>query len=440
AGIGTAGSRRARARNVACRPAGRLRNALSRRAVGRPATAGCGRARARRRAGDPLAGRAAVQSRREPARGDALRDPSAARDVRYHDALRHARPGRGDGDLGSPRGAEGGTRGARGTGRRSLSPAAHALRRRVHRAHQRDRWNRHRVGHGRPRRAPAPRRLGRAAARDARNAVDPATSRAAGRARRRRRRRPYGPGHRAPRGVSRRHGRLRGRNCRKRCGHTRGGGADASLRGRRRCEPSYRARRVCASRRGRVRSRRSVHEAELILGLLIAVAALVTIARRLGIAYPIFLVIGGLVLGLVPGVPRIQIDPDVIFLIVLPPLLYIAGYFTPIRSLRENLGTISSVAVGLVVVSAADPAAVAHRLGPGMGWSAAIARGALVAPAAAIAATAIMRRFAVPRQVVTILEGESLLNDATALTLYGMALTVAAGAAFSATTAVITFA
>src|SRR5262249_58736213 len=83
----------------------------------------------------------------------------------------------------------------------------------------------------------------------------------------------------------------------------------------------------------------------------------------------------------------------------------------------------------------AAAAAVAHALVPGMPWSAAIALGAIVAPPDAIAATAIMRRLAVPRQVVTILEGESLLNDATALTLYSMALTVAAGAAFSATTA-----
>jgi CPA1 family monovalent cation:H+ antiporter len=182
-----------------------------------------------------------------------------------------------------------------------------------------------------------------------------------------------------------------------------------------------------------------VHGAGLVLGLLIAVAALVTVARRLGIAYPIFLVIGGFVLGLVPGVPRIHVDPDVIFLIVLPPLLYIAGYFTPVRSLRENLGTISSLAVGLVIVSACAVATVAHALVPGMPWSAAFALGAIVAPPDAIAATAITRRLAVPRQIVTILEGESLLNDATALTIYGIALAVAAGAVFSPTTALVTF-
>src|SRR5512142_541868 len=93
--------------------------------------------------------------------------------------------------------------------------------------------------------------------------------------------------------------------------------------------------------------------AELILALLIAVAALVTIARRIGVAYPIFLLIGGLALGLIPGIPRLEISPDVIFLIVLPPILYAAAYFTPLRSLRANLGTISSLAVALVLATAA---------------------------------------------------------------------------------------
>ena len=183
-----------------------------------------------------------------------------------------------------------------------------------------------------------------------------------------------------------------------------------------------------------------MHTAELILALLIAVAALVTIARGIGIAYPIFLVIGGLLLGLVPGIPRIAIEPNLIFLIVLPPLLYIAAYFTPVRSLRANLGTISSLAVGLVFATALTVAVVAHTLIPGLPWSAAIALGAIVAPPDAIAATAIASRLGLPRQIVTILEGESLLNDATALTIYGIAVAAAAGGAFSPTTAVTTFA
>ena len=180
--------------------------------------------------------------------------------------------------------------------------------------------------------------------------------------------------------------------------------------------------------------------AELILALLIAVAALVTIARGIGVAYPVFLVIGGLGLGLVPGVPRIEIDPDLIFLIVLPPLLYVAAFFTPVRSLRANLGTISALAVALVLATALAVAVVARALIPGMPWAVAIALGAIVAPPDAVAATAIASRLGLPRQIVTILEGESLLNDATALTIYGMALTVAAGGAFSPAMAVTLFA
>src|SRR2546430_2538584 len=183
-----------------------------------------------------------------------------------------------------------------------------------------------------------------------------------------------------------------------------------------------------------------MHTAELILALLIAVAALVTIARRLGIAYPIFLVIGGLGLGIVPRIPRVEIDPDVIFLTVLPPLLYIAAYFTPVRSLRANLGTISSLAVALVIASAVAVAVVARALIPDLTWPLALALGAIVAPPDAIAATAIASRLAVPRRIITILEGESLLNDATALTLYSIAVATAVGGGFSPTTAVVTFA
>ncbi len=183
-----------------------------------------------------------------------------------------------------------------------------------------------------------------------------------------------------------------------------------------------------------------MHTAELVLGLLIAVAALVTVARGLGIAYPILLVIGGLILGLVPGVPALHVDPDLIFLLVLPPLLYIAAYFTPVRSLRANLGTISSLAIGLVIASALAVAAIVRAFVPDLPWSVALALGAIVAPPDAIAATAISARLAVPRQIVTILEGESLLNDATALTIYSIALAVAAGRAVAPSTAVLLFA
>ena len=182
-----------------------------------------------------------------------------------------------------------------------------------------------------------------------------------------------------------------------------------------------------------------MQSAELVLALLIAVAALVTIARRLGIAYPVFLVIGGLGLGLIPGVPRIDIDPDLIFLIVLPPLIYIASYFTPISGLRQNIATIISLAVGLVLASELATAVVAHALIPDITWAAALVLGAIVAPPDEIAATAIAARLAVPRRIVTILEGESLLNDATALTMYSIAVAAAGGRLFSAAFAVTMF-
>lgn len=180
--------------------------------------------------------------------------------------------------------------------------------------------------------------------------------------------------------------------------------------------------------------------AQVVLTLLIAVAVMVTLARRLDIAYPIALVIGGLGLGLVPGVPRITIDPDLLLLLVLPPLLYIAAFFTPLRRLRENVGSIGSLAIGLVVGSALAVAWVARVLMPGTSWAVAIALGAIVAPPDAVAASAIAGRLTVPRRIVTILEGESLLNDATALTVYGIAVAVAVGSAFDPSSGALTFA
>jgi len=116
-----------------------------------------------------------------------------------------------------------------------------------------------------------------------------------------------------------------------------------------------------------------VRSAEFVLALLIAVAALVSLARRLGIAYPIFLVIGGLLLGLVPGLPRPHVEPDLIFVLVLPPILYTTAFFTPLRSLGANLGNISSLAIGLIIATAAAVAVVAHVLIAGITWPVAVA-------------------------------------------------------------------
>jgi monovalent cation/hydrogen antiporter len=172
-----------------------------------------------------------------------------------------------------------------------------------------------------------------------------------------------------------------------------------------------------------------VQTAELLLLLLVVVAALVTLSRRLSVPYPTLLLVGGLVLGTVPGLPRVEIAPESILLLVLPPILYFAAFFTPIRSFRAELGNIGSLAVGLVLASTAAAAGVALALVPGMTVPVAIALGAVVSPPDAVAATAVMERLAVPRRMVALLQGESLLNDATALTVYRAALAVAVTAA-----------
>jgi len=169
--------------------------------------------------------------------------------------------------------------------------------------------------------------------------------------------------------------------------------------------------------------------AELLLALLVVVAVLVTISRRIRVPYPVLLLIGGLVVGLIPGIPRLELDPEIVFLVVLPPLLYGSAFLTPIRDFRSNLKNITSLAIGLVTASAAVVAAIAMALVPGMSWPLAAALGAIVSPPDAVAASAIAQRLSVPRRVVSILEGESLLNDATALTIYRAAIGAAVAVA-----------
>src|SRR5438093_769660 len=173
----------------------------------------------------------------------------------------------------------------------------------------------------------------------------------------------------------------------------------------------------------------ALHQLEIIIVLLAVVLALTSVARKVLIPYPIILVIGGLVLGVVPGLPTVTLNPDLIFLVFLPPLLWLAAYFTSLRDFRASLRPISLLAIGLVLATTAAVAVVAHAVFPGMGWAAAIALGAIVSPPDAVAATAIGKRLHIPRRIVTILEGESLVNDATALVLYRTAV----GAAVSGT-------
>jgi monovalent cation/hydrogen antiporter len=172
---------------------------------------------------------------------------------------------------------------------------------------------------------------------------------------------------------------------------------------------------------------------ELVLtGLLISVAVLVTAARVLAVPYPIFLVLGGLAIGFIPGIPPVELEPDLVLLIFLPPLLYSASFFTGLRDLRQNLQPISMLSIGLVLATALAVAVAAHEVIDGMSWPAAFVLGAIVSPTDPVAATAIAGRVGIPRRIVTVVEGEALINDATALVAYKVAVAAVLTGSFSA--------
>jgi Na+/H+ antiporter len=164
-----------------------------------------------------------------------------------------------------------------------------------------------------------------------------------------------------------------------------------------------------------------------ILAILVAIAILFEIARRVGVPYPTLFVLGGLGLAFVPGLPRIVLEPDLVLLVFLPPLLFSAAVDTPIRDLRTNLGALLRLSVGLVVFTAVAVAAVANAAIPGFGVAAAFTLGAIVAPTDALAATSVFRRIGAPRRVRTLIEGEALFNDATALVAYRAAVAAVGG-------------
>lgn len=170
--------------------------------------------------------------------------------------------------------------------------------------------------------------------------------------------------------------------------------------------------------------------AEIFVGLLLAVAVLALLARRLAIPYPILFVIGGLVLGGIPKLPRVRLDPDLVFLFALPPLLFPAALFTSWRDFRANLRPISLLAIGLVLFTTAAVAWLAHYF-IGLPLSVGFVLGAIISPPDAVAATAITDRLRIPRRIVTILEGESLVNDATALVAYRFAVAAVVSGSFS---------
>ena len=175
-------------------------------------------------------------------------------------------------------------------------------------------------------------------------------------------------------------------------------------------------------------------EIEIILGLLLVMAGLLALANRLRVPYPILLVIGGLVIAFVTnlfGVHPIELEPEIIFVVFLPPIVQSAAFFTPIRDFKSNISSIGLLAVGLVLFTTAVVAVVAHALIPELSWAAAFVLGAIVAPPDAVAATSIASRLHLPRRIVTILEGESLVNDATAIVAYRVALAAVISGTFS---------
>ena len=168
-----------------------------------------------------------------------------------------------------------------------------------------------------------------------------------------------------------------------------------------------------------------------LLAILAVVALLLVAAERTSIPYPILLVVGGLGLGFIPGIPEFQLPPDLVLVAVLPPLLYGAAFFTSLRDLRENAFAITLLAIGLVLSTMVIVAVVAHELIPGLSWGVAFVLGAVVSPTDPTAATAIAERLGLPRRLVALIEGESLVNDGTALVAYKFAVIAVVSGTFS---------
>ncbi len=181
------------------------------------------------------------------------------------------------------------------------------------------------------------------------------------------------------------------------------------------------------------------HDLLVVLVVLVAAAALIAAAAPLRVPYPILLVLGGLGLGFLPGAPRVELSPALVLVGVLPPLLYGAAFFTPLRELRANVRPIGLLAVGLVLATAGTVAVVAHAFIDHLSWAEAFVLGAIVSPTDPTAATAIATRLRAPRRIVSIVEGESLVNDGTGLLVARFAVAAVVEGTFSATDAAGTF-
>ena len=168
----------------------------------------------------------------------------------------------------------------------------------------------------------------------------------------------------------------------------------------------------------------------LLVGLFLAVVAMALLATWTRLPYAILLVLGGLGLGFLPGLPKITLDPDLVLLLFLPPLVYSSAWLTSWRGFRDNLRPILQLAVGLVLATTALVAVVAHAA-LGFSWPVAFVLGAVISPTDAVAASATARRLGLPRRIVTIIEGESMVNDATGLVVYRFAVAAVITGSFS---------
>src|SRR6059036_2676507 len=173
-----------------------------------------------------------------------------------------------------------------------------------------------------------------------------------------------------------------------------------------------------------------VEKTELILICLVAVALLAIVARKIRIPYPILLTIGGVVLALVPGLPAIQLDPQLVFNLFLPPLLYPAAVYTSWRDFRANLRSILPLAIVLVLLTMGATACLFHAL-TGLPLAVGFVFGALISPPDAVAALAVTQNLRVPRKIIVILEGESLVNDATSFISFRFAVAAMMTGSFS---------
>ncbi|MBC7866516.1 MAG: cation:proton antiporter, partial [Gloeobacteraceae cyanobacterium ES-bin-316] len=162
---------------------------------------------------------------------------------------------------------------------------------------------------------------------------------------------------------------------------------------------------------------------KIIIFILAIMISLIAVSNRRKLPYPILLLAAGLIIGFTPGLPNLALDPEVVFFIILPPLLYDAAYKTSWNEFKTSIRPISALAISLVFFTTVAVAVTAHYLIPGFSWPLAFVLGAVVSPPDAVAASGIIKGLGLHKKVITILEGESLVNDASALIAYRYAVT-----------------